>query len=92
MEKNRFFGDEKENFTIKKANFSENTLLYCNQGTITTLKVGGLCNFMDYAILGHLILAKNCPDLDHYCLKENEVILYVPLYSTKNGYSKGVKK
>ena len=26
--KNRFFGDEKENFTINKANFPENTLLY----------------------------------------------------------------
>ena len=90
--KNRFFGDEKENFTINKANFPENTSLYWNQGTITTLKVGGYAIYMDYAILGQVILARFCPDLDNYCLKENEVILYVPLYNTKNGYFKGVKK
>lgn len=32
-----FIEDEKGNFIIKKANFPENTLVYCNQGTISIL-------------------------------------------------------
>ena len=42
--KTGFFGDQKGDFTIIKLNFPENTLVYCNQGTISTLKAG------DYAI------------------------------------------
>ena len=48
--------------------------------------------YNDYVILSQLILANNCPDLDNYRLKENEVILFVPLYDTENGYFRGVKK
>ena len=33
-----FFGDQKGDFTIKKPNFPENALVYCNQGTTSTLK------------------------------------------------------
>ena len=33
-----FSGDRKGDFTIKKKKFPENTLVYCNQGTISTLK------------------------------------------------------
>ena len=36
-----------------------------------------------------MILANN---LHNYHLKENEVILYSPLYNTENGYFRGVKK
>ena len=39
-----FFGDRKADFTIKKTDFPENTLVYCSQGTISTLKA------RDYAI------------------------------------------
>ena len=90
--KNCFFGDQKGDFTINKAKFSENTLVYCNQGTISTLKVEDYAIYNDYVILSQLILANNCPDLDNYRMKENEVILYVPLYNTENGYFRGVKK
>ena len=31
---NGFFGNERGDFTIKKPNFPENTLVYCNQGII----------------------------------------------------------
>ena len=89
---NGFFGDQKGDFTIKKANFSENTLVYCNQGTISTLKAGDYAIYLDYVISGQLILENNCPDLENYKLKENEVMLYVPLYNTENGYFRGVKK
>ena len=66
--------------------------MYCNQGTISTLKVRGYAIYIDYVILSQLILANNCPDLDNYSLIENEVILYVPLYNAENGYFRGVKK
>ena len=85
MEKNGFFGDQKGNFTIKKPNFSENTLVYCNLGTISTLKGGDYAIYLDYVIFGQIIPANNSsPDLDNYVLKENEVILHVSLFSTKN--------
>ena len=89
---NGFFGNQRRDFTIKKPNLPENTLVCCNQGTIPTLKAGDIAIYLDYVVLGGLILANNCPDLDNYKLKENEVIPYVPLYKTKNGYFRGVKK
>ena len=76
-----FFGDKKGDFTIKKANFPKNTLVYWNQVTISTLKAEDYAVYINYVILGQLILANNFPDLDNYRLKENEVILYVSLYS-----------
>ena len=89
---NGFFGNQRGDFTIKNPNLPENTLVYCNQGTISTLKAGDYAISLDYVVLGGLILANNCPGLDNYKLKENEVIPYVPLYNTKNGYFRGVKK
>ena len=71
-------------FSIKKVNFPENTLLYCNQRTISTLKAGDDAIYLDYVILGQSILANK--------LKENEVMFYVPLYNTENGYFRDVKK
>ena len=64
------------------------------------MQSGGYLNFnrgdyviyIHYVIFGQLILAKNSPDLDNYHFKENEVILYVPLYNTENGYFRSVKK
>ena len=90
--KNVFFGDQKRDFTITKPNFPENTLVYCNQGTISTLKAGDYAVYLDYIILGQIISASNCPDLDNYVLKDNKVIIYVPLYKTKTGHFRGVKK
>ena len=62
---NGFFVDQKGDLTIKKANFPENSLVYCNQGTISTLKVGDYGIYLDYVILRQLILASNCPDLEN---------------------------
>ena len=76
--KNSFFGDQKSNFTIKKPNFPENALVYCNQGTISTLKDGDYAIYLYYVILSQIILANNCsPDLVNYVLKDNEVIIYI---------------
>ena len=92
--KKKFFeGDQKGDFTITKPNFPENTLVYCNQGTISTLKARDYAIYLDYIILGQIIPAFNSPaDLDNYVLKENKVILHVPLYNTKTGHFRRVKK
>ena len=88
-----FFGDQKGDSIIKKPNFPENILAYCNEGTISTLKTGDYAIYLDYAIPGQIIPANNSPpDLDNYVLKENEVILNIRLYNTKTGHFRGVKK
>ena len=92
LEKNGFFGDQKFDFTITKPNFPKNTLVYCNQGTVSTLKAGDYVIYLDYVILGQIILASNCPDLDNYTLKDNEVIIYVSLYNTETGHFRDIKK
>ena len=92
LEKNGVFGDQKFDFTITKPNFPKNTLVYCNQGTVSTLKAGDYAIYLDYVILGQIILASNCPDLDNYTLKDNEVIIYVSLYNTETGHFRDIKK
>ena len=89
-----FFGGQKGDFTIKKIDFLENTLVYCNQGTILTLKAGDYAIYLDYVILGlyNSRLYNSPPDLDNYVLKENEVMLNIPLYNTKTGHFRSVKK
>ena len=92
LENSSLFGDQKGDFTMKKQNFPEHTLVYCNQGTISTLKAGDYAIYLDYVILGKITPANNYPpDLDKYVLKENEVILHIPLYNTKTWHFRGVK-
>ena len=81
--KNNFFWDQNANFTTKRPNL-ENTLVYCNQGTISTLKTEDHAIYLAYVILGQIIPANNSPpDLDNYVLEENEVRLHVPLYNNE---------
>ena len=89
-----FFQDQRVDLTIPKANFPENTLLYVNQGTISQIKDGEAI-YLEYVILGQIMpLANPDPsiDLDTYDFKENECLLYVPLYNTENGLFKGLAK
>ena len=88
--KNGFFPDQKGEFTISKNNFPENTLVYCNQGTLSTVKSG---ENAIYIVLGQIIQVRNCPpDIENYECGRNEVKLIIPDYDTTNGYFKGVKK
>ena len=61
LENSSLFGDQKGDFTMKKQNFPENTLVYCNQGTISTLKAGDYAIYLDYVILGKITPANNSP-------------------------------
>ena len=89
--KSNFFGDQKGEFAINKANFPENTFIYTNQGSIPTLKAGDYAVYLDYDVLGQLICAKNLPeDFDNYECKPDEVKLYMPLYNVDTGAFKGL--
>ena len=84
--RNGFFGDQKVEFTITKANFPENTLIYINNGTISIVKGRDYAIYLDYIILGQLICAKNLPeDFENYECKQDEVKLFVPNYNVKTG-------
>ena len=89
---NGFFGDQKGEFTITKTNFPENTVIYINNGTISTVKGGNDAIYLDYIILGQLICAKNLPkDLENYEYKQDELKLFVLNYNVKAGDSLGVQ-
>ena len=55
---NGFFCDQKGELTLNKVNFSENTLIYTNQGSILTLKGREHAIYLGYVILGQLICLK----------------------------------
>ena len=88
-----FFGDQKTDLTIIKANFPENTLVYVNNGSIFAVKGGKTAVYLGYVILVQILPVMNSPDnLDNYQYKDNEVLLSVPLYNTQNGLYRGIKK
>ena len=74
-----YFGYQKEDFSISKVNFPENMFCYANQGTLSTVK-GNFAIYLDYVILGRLILTENNPEnIDKCECKQNEVKLFSPL-------------
>ena len=92
MNKAEFLGEESADFTINKANFSENTLVYANQGNVTPGK-GDLTIYLDYVILEQLIPARISPeDIEEYECLPNEVKLVVPLYDVGSGKFVGLGK
>ena len=76
-----FFRDQRIDLTIPKANFSENILVYVNQGSVSQMKDGEAI-YLEYVVLGQIMPVANPDptiDLDKYDFKENECLLYVPL-------------
>ena len=61
-----FFGDQRAELTIVKANFPENTFCYINQVLGQLMPAGNVNPEID---------------LDSYVLKKNEVIMYCPVYN-----------
>ena len=54
--------------------FLENTLIYGNNGYISTVRGGGIAIYIRKSIIGHLIVAANSPENIHdYVCKENEI-------------------
>ena len=89
-----YFNDQRVDLTIPNANFPENTLVYVNQGSISPVKDGEAI-YLEYVVLGQIMPVANPDpsiDLDTYKFKENECLLYVPLYNKENGLYRGLSK
>ena len=79
-----FFGDQRAELTILKANFPENIFCYVNQGLLSVIKGGETAIYLDLVVLGQLMTAANTNpaiNLDTHVLQENEVIMYGPVYN-----------
>ena len=90
-----FFGDQRAELTILKANFPENCLVYVNQGLLSAVKGGEKAIYLDYVVLGLIMPTGNADpniDLDTYVCKENEVIIYCPVYNKSTGLYDGLTK
>ena len=89
-----FFNEQRSDLTITKPNFLENTLVYINQGSISTVKrVHAI--YLEFVILGQLIPVAN-PDLqinlENHQFKDHESCLFVPIYSKATGMYGGFTK
>ena len=83
-----FFGDQCADLTIKKANFSENCLCHINQATVSLVKGGEKAIYCDYVIVSQIMPIANIDpaiSLDSYIPKQNEVVIYCPVYNTNTG-------
>ena len=90
-----FFGDQRAELTILKANFRENSLCYVNQGSVSLVKGEEKAIYLDFIVLGQLMPVANVDpsiNLDTYVFKENEVIVYCPVYKKSTGLCGGLTK
>ena len=81
---NVFFGDQRADLTIKKANFPENTLVYISNVSAAPVK-GGHAVFLEYVILAQTLPVPNPQpevDLDSHKYLDNEVLIFTLLYNT----------
>ena len=74
--------------TILTANIPENTLVYVNQGSVSLAKGGGQAIYLEFVVCGQLMPIAN-PDatinLETHVLKENQALLYEPIYNKTTG-------
>ena len=90
-----FFGDQRAELTIVKANFPENCFVYINQGQVSLVKGGEKALYLDYVVLGQIMPAANADpsiDINTYVCKENEVIIYCPVYNKSTALYGGLTK
>ena len=91
---NGFFKDQRTDLIIAKPNFPENTLVHINNGSVTLVK-GGHALDLEYVVIGQILPLANLPpgiDLDKHDYKDNEVLIFTPLYNTENGLYRGSQK
>ena len=90
-----FFGDQRAELTILKANFPENMLCYINQGTVSLVKGGEKALYLDSVVLGQVMPVANVnPEInvDTYDFRENEVLIYCQVYNKSTGLCGGLTK
>ena len=70
-------------------------MVYVNQGTVLLVKGGEKAIYLDFVVVGQIMPAANVDssiDFENYEYKENEEMLYVPVYNTITGLYGGLKK
>ena len=90
-----FFDDRRSDLTISKANFSENTLCCVNQGTVSIVKGGEKAIYLEFVVIAQVMPVANADpsiNLETHVFKDNEVLLYVPVYNKATGLYGGLKK
>ena len=90
-----FFGDQRSELTIQKANFPENTPCYINQGSVSLVKGGEKAMYLEFEVLGQIKPAANIDpaiNLDTHVYKENEVLIYTPVYKKSTTLYGGLSK
>ena len=83
-----FFDDRRSGLTIQKADFPENTLFYVNQGTVLLVKGGEKAIYLEFAVIGQVMAVANADpsiNLETHVFKDNQVLLYVPVYNKATG-------
>ena len=78
-----FFGDQRAELTIQKYNFPENSLIYINQATASLVKGGEKAIYCDNVVIAQIMPMANIDpaiNLDIYTPKQNEVVIYCPVY------------
>ena len=89
------FYDRRSDLTIPKVNFPKNTLCYVNQGTVSLVKGGENAIYFEFVVIGQLMPVANPDpsiDLETHVFKDNEVLLYVPVYNKATGLYGGITK
>ena len=90
-----YFGDQRAELTIQKANFPEVTLIYVNQAHVSLVKGAEKAVYCDYIVLGQIMLMANIDpsiNLNTYNPKDDEVTIYAPVYNTITGLHHGITK
>ena len=90
-----FFGEQRSNLTIQKANFRDLTLTCVNQARVSLVKCGDKAIYCDFVILAQIMPLANIDlfiNLDTYEPKDNEVVIYFPMYNTVTGLYHEVNK
>ena len=90
-----FFGDINVDLTIMKVNFPELTLCYINQARVSIVKNNEQAIYSDNVIIAQIMpYAVLDPEinLETYSPKENEAIIYCPLYNTTTGLFYGITR
>ena len=88
-----YFGDQRNDLTLNKANFLENLLVYINQASLPSLKNDEETIYTVNVALAQLLpLINSPPDIEKHECQENEVKLLCPVYNADTGRFLGLEK
>ena len=90
-----FLGDFNVDLTIMKVNFPELTMCYINQARVSIVKNNEQAIYCDNVIIAQIMpYAVLDPEinLETYSPKENEAIIYCPLYNITTGLFYGITR